>query len=167
MCILNRLSQRPGNAGNYSAFSKASDTGPTALGRTLTFYTHYLAQGVYDFYQVFLCRHDGLDILVGAGCFIQHRVVLAALDMGSGFAMVVQAEGFFRLVATHDAPGTMTAGVEAVGIAQSAHDKAFCAHGTGNDAQLPAPGRHCTLARDPDLLAKVFFLLDVVVVAVD
>src|SRR5690554_6016247 len=105
MCILNRLSQRPGNAGNYSVLSKASDTGPTALGRKLTFYTHYLAQGVYDFYQVFLCRHDGLDIFVGAGCFSQHRVVLRHSTLAVGFRWSAMLKAFFAWLRLMMRPG--------------------------------------------------------------
>ena len=86
--------------------------------------------------------------------------------MRSCFAVLRQRDLLTRGGPAHDPARTMAAAVEALRVAEPAHDVAARTHAAGNDAQLAGARTDCALAGDQQFLTAVRFLLHVVVVAV-
>src|SRR5262249_46355153 len=83
-------------------------------------------------------------------------------DSLGGPSVVLEGEGSLGRPAAHPAAGAVTAGLEAVRVAESPHDEAARPHAARNDPELAQPGRDCPLPGDVE--AGPF--LDVVVMAV-
>src|ERR1044071_4540458 len=108
--------------------------------RALAFDAHDLAQRVDDLDEVGLGRHDVVDRFVGAGRFIDHGGVLAALDALGRLGVVVERESPLGLAARHGAPRAVAARAKRLALALAAHDVTARAHRAGDDAELAPPG---------------------------
>src|SRR5215471_11638199 len=98
-----------------------------------SFDAHHLAEGVSDFDEVALGRHDGVDGLVSSGSFVDHLGVLAAFHTFGHALVVFDGEAPPGFTARHGAAGTVAATHEAFGIALAANDVGARAHAAGND----------------------------------
>src|SRR5258706_9276667 len=107
-----------------------------------------LLQGMYYLDQVGLVGHHLVDVLVGAGDFVEHAFVLAADDAFGLPLQILDGKCLLRCVAAHPAAGAVRAGVEALGVALAAHDVAARALSAANEAKLACPGPNRTFTRD-------------------
>src|SRR5690606_6761240 len=139
---------------------------PSARDHPSTLDAHHLSQRVHHLHQVRLRRHHRVDVLVGGRRFVDHGLVLAALDMRGGLAVLLERDAAAGGGAAHHPAGAVAAAVEAVLVTEAAHDEALRAHAAGNDAELVPACAHRALARHQHLAAGVRLLLHVVVVAV-
>src|SRR5258708_38958001 len=98
-----------------------------------------LLQGMHYVDQVGLVGHHLVDVLVGAGDFIEHAFVLAADDAFGLPLQILDGKCLLGCVAAHPAARAVCAGGEALGVALAAHDVAARAHAAGNYAELAPP----------------------------
>jgi sigma54-dependent transcription regulator len=126
----------------------------------------HLPQRMHDLDQIALGSHHRIDRLVRGRRLVHHLGVLAAFDVCRRPGVVLHADAPARLGTAHHPTRAMAAAVEAVGIAQAAHDEAFRAHAARNDAELTLARAHRTLAGDEHILAVVVFAAHVVVMAI-
>ena len=113
-----------------------------------------------------MCPHHRVNIFVSHWNFINHIGIFAAFHALGGFYLVVYREHFFRLGTAHGSACAVAAAVKTLGVAFAAHNKTSGPHTARNNAQLARPGTDCAFAGNKHLLAKVGFLLHIVVVAV-
>src|SRR4051812_14615916 len=118
-------------------------------------HTYNLTQCVYDFHEILLSFHHGLDGFVGSRRFVDHVGILAALDSLSGCNVVGHGEAALGFGTRHRSTGSMTTAHEAFGIAASAHDERLGSHAAGNDAQVALACTHRALPSDQHVLAIV------------
>src|SRR3990172_929647 len=104
---------------------------------------------MYDLHEVGLVRHHFVDVLVGAGNFIQHAFVLAADDAFGLLFQIADRKPLLRLGPAHPAPGAVGAGVEALRRAPAAHDVGARAHAARDDAEVPRTRADRAFAREP------------------
>src|SRR5262245_52357129 len=110
---------------------------------------------MYDLDEVVLVRHDLVDVLVGAGDFVDDAAILAA-DHARGLRLEVGGRKLLlRLRATHAPAGAVRARVETVGRPLAAHDIAARTHAARDDAELALPCADRAFARNPDVGAIV------------
>ena len=121
---------------------------------------------MHDLDQILLRFHHRIDRLVRRRRLVHHVRVLAAFHVRGGLEVIVQADQLLRLGAAHHPAGAVAAAVEAVGVAEAAHDETLRAHAARDDAQLALARAHRALAGHQHVLAEVMLAVDVVVVAV-
>src|SRR5579862_3465992 len=134
---------------------------------SVAFAVHDLAQGVVDAHQIAGILHDAIDVLVGAGDFVEQHFGPAELDPGHGRFEILHRVGGSRLGARHPPSRAVRRGLERLRIAEPADDVAARAHRTGNHAAHAFAGFYGAFARDPDVVAEVTLDLREVVVAID
>jgi len=122
---------------------------------------------VDDFGQVALIFHHDVDVLVRAGYFVQHALVLAANDPSGLLGQIRFGETVFGGGSAHPPAGAVRAGAKTFGIALAAHDVAPGAHAAGHDAEVTLPRPDRSLAGDPDIGLVMMLPGDIIVVAVD
>src|SRR5690606_41891285 len=105
-------------------------------------------------------------VLVRGRLLVDDGLVLAALHVRRGFAVLLERDAVTRGGAAHHPAGAVAAAFEALGVTQAAHDEALRAHAAGDDAELVPARPHRALAGDEHLPPRVRLLLHVVVVAV-
>src|SRR6185369_4325857 len=88
-----------------------------------------------DLHQIGLGGHYGFDRLVGPGRLVNYARILAAFDTLGIADMLIERDEALGLVAAHDTPCAMAAAVEALGVAQPAHDEALRPHRARDDPQ--------------------------------
>src|SRR5262249_16330769 len=99
-----------------------SFTCPFAHVMCLSFYANDLPERVRNLDQIALRVHYILDRLVSKRNFINPLFVLAAFNARRRLLLIGGGETSLRFVARHRAACPMTATVEALVVAQSAHD---------------------------------------------
>src|SRR5215469_14519782 len=119
-----------------------------------SFHAHHLVQGMHNFHQVLLCRHDRLDGLAAFYAF------------GHSF-VVHHRESAFGLRARHGAARAMVATHKAFRVALAANDERARSHAAGNDTQVAFASTDSAFASDQNVLVVVAFAGHIVVVAVD
>src|SRR5690606_7457010 len=151
---------------------RALDENPGARSRDglhhglLALHADDLAKLVDDLDEVGLRGHDRLDGLVGGRGLVDHRLVLATLDVLGRLGVIGQREALARLAPRHRPARAMAARAEALGVALAADDERLRAHAAGDDPQLTLAGPDGALAGHPDVGAVVVLAGHVVVVAV-
>ena len=80
---------------------------PNQVANGSAFHTDHLLQRVYNVDQVRLRGHDGIDVLVSCGRFIQDVPVLAALHPPRGCTVIGQREAALGIATAHDTARAM------------------------------------------------------------
>src|SRR5262245_55872463 len=110
-----------------------SFTCPFAHVMCLSFYANDLPQRVRDLDQIALRVPYILDGLVASRRFINHIFILTAFDARRRLLVIGGGKTTLRFVAGHGAARPMTATVEALVVAQAAHDVRTRSHRSGDD----------------------------------
>src|SRR3954454_15875898 len=89
---------------------------------------NHLLQRRHDLHEVFLLRHDAVDVLVGLRELVEDAAVLPALDALGLPLEVPHGERFSRLGAAHATTGAVGSRLERERIAPTAYDVRARAH---------------------------------------
>lgn len=103
-----------------------------------------------DFDEVLLGGHDGVDILVDHGDFVEagrdeSNAVVAKVSID-----LFPIESLVGAGAAHNAAGTMGGRIESGLVTFATHDESRGGHGTGNNAKDASAGRSGAFAMDDD-----------------
>ena len=117
--------------------------------------------------EILLCGHDGVDVLVDHGHFIEsggEEGDAPGIEKGLGF---FPAEGFFGLGAAHHTPRAMRGGLEGFGLSPAPDDVSRGRHRSGDDADRAFTRRGGALAMHDEFFAVVPLFPGEVVVVLD
>src|SRR4029453_1695111 len=113
--------RRTGGAGQ-DVVAPTSGAYPFAHVMCLPLHANDLTQRMRDLDQIALRVHYILDGLVSRGRLINHIFIFAAFNARRRLLVIGCGETTLRFVARHGATSPMTATVEALFVAQAAHD---------------------------------------------
>src|SRR5580658_9942901 len=120
-----------------------------------------------DLHEIALRVHHGINVLVSRRRLIDDLLVLSAFDTSGRRHVIVDRETTPRLATRHGASRAVTTAIEALRVAETAHDIRTRAHAARNDPKLALTGAHGTLSRHENVLTEVILARDVVVMTID
>src|SRR5439155_21893734 len=95
----------------------------TKITSSLALDADHLMQLMDNLHEIALRIHDGFDVLVGCGRFIDHVGILPALYGSCSFCVIFNRNPASCLTSRHDAAGSVRAGLEGIRVPLSADNE--------------------------------------------
>ena len=134
---------------------------------SLPFHADHLPERMDDFHEIGLRRHHRVNRLVRCRSFVDHILILPALDAFRHPHVILYCKSALGFIARHGPPCAMAATTEALRVSFAANDIRTRTHTAWDDPHIAIARPNGALARDQDVLTEMRLARHVIVVTVD